>query len=72
MISLAKQERDKRTHLFSLDRLEYAQTDDRYWNTAQKEMLITGKMHPYMRMYWCKRLLTRPDGYSLAFKTEFF
>jgi len=48
---------DPRPHEYSLDRLENAQTDDHYWNLAQREMLVTGKMNNYMRMYWGKKLI---------------
>jgi deoxyribodipyrimidine photo-lyase len=37
--------------------LENAQTHDPYWNAAQRELLVTGKMHNYMRMYWGKKLI---------------
>ncbi|MEN6364973.1 MAG: deoxyribodipyrimidine photo-lyase [Rectinema sp.] len=37
--------------------LEAAATQDRFWNAAQNELVLTGKMHNYMRMYWGKRLL---------------
>lgn len=49
--------KDKRTYLYSFEQLEQALTHDLYWNTAQKEMMITGKMHGYMRMYWGKKIL---------------
>ena len=49
--------RDKREYLYSLEQFEKAQTHDPYWNAAQKEMVITGKMHGYMRMYWGKKIL---------------
>lgn len=48
---------DKRENLYTLEELENAKTNDPYWNAAQKEMMLTGKMHNYMRMYWAKRLL---------------
>lgn len=48
---------DKRAGDYSLDRLLQCATDDIYWNSANKEMMISGKMHNYMRMYWGKRLL---------------
>ncbi len=35
---------DKRPYLYSLPELETAQTHDVYWNAAQKEMVLTGKM----------------------------
>jgi deoxyribodipyrimidine photo-lyase len=37
--------------------LENAKTYDPYWNAAQKELLIRGKMHGYMRMYWGKKII---------------
>jgi len=49
--------RDKREYLYSLEQFEKAQTHDPYWNAAQKEMVVTGKMHGYMRMYWGKKIL---------------
>ncbi|MEJ5244235.1 MAG: deoxyribodipyrimidine photo-lyase [Bacteroidota bacterium] len=48
---------DKRDHIYSIEEFETAKTHDIYWNAAQKEMLTTGKMHGYMRMYWCKKIL---------------
>lgn len=55
--SLEKHLPDKRPVQYSLDRLTAADTDDVYWNAAQREMLETGKMHNYMRMYWGKKVL---------------
>ncbi|MGE5294873.1 MAG: deoxyribodipyrimidine photo-lyase, partial [Solirubrobacterales bacterium] len=49
--------RDKREHVYSLEEFEAAQTHDPYWNAAQREMVLTGKMHGYMRMYWGKKIL---------------
>lgn len=48
---------DKRRYIYSLQELENAETHDEYWNSAQKEMAIRGKMHGYMRMYWGKKIL---------------
>ncbi len=48
---------DPRPTLYSPNQLEQAQTEDPYWNAAQREMLVSGHMHGYMRMYWGKRLL---------------
>ncbi len=55
--SLKKHKPDKREHLYSLNQLENAQTEDDYWNAAQMELLKNGKMHSYMRMYWCKKII---------------
>ncbi len=49
--------RDKREYVYGLEEFETAKTHDPYWNAAQKEMTLTGKMHGYMRMYWGKKIL---------------
>jgi deoxyribodipyrimidine photo-lyase len=48
---------DERLHLYSERELERADTHDRLWNAAQREMLATGRMHGYLRMYWAKKIL---------------
>jgi deoxyribodipyrimidine photo-lyase len=62
--------KDKREYLYSFDQFENAQTHDPYWNAAQMEMVITGKMHNYMRMYWGKKILewtkTPQEAYTMA------
>ncbi len=55
--TLKEHQKDKRPYLYSLEELEAAATHDPYWNAAQKEMVLTGKMHGYMRMYWGKKIL---------------
>ncbi|MHC4374188.1 MAG: deoxyribodipyrimidine photo-lyase [Planctomycetota bacterium] len=62
--------RDKREYIYTLEEFEKAQTHDPYWNAAQKEMVLTGKMHGYMRMYWGKKILewtkSPRQGYKIA------
>lgn len=48
---------DKREHVYSLDELEQGKTHDELWNAAQQQMVLRGKMHGYMRMYWAKKIL---------------
>ncbi len=55
--SLDHHRKDKRTHIYSRQDLELAETHDPYWNAAMKEMMHTGFMHNYMRMYWGKKIL---------------
>lgn len=66
--TLARHHKDQRTYLYSRKQLETAQTHDPYWNAAQLEMVKTGKMHGYMRMYWGKKVLewnkTPADAYQ--------
>lgn len=49
--------KDKRTYRYSRQQFEQALTHDPYWNAAQKQMVLSGKMHGYMRMYWGKKIL---------------
>lgn len=55
--SLAIHKEDKRPKIYSYEELEAAVTGDAYWNAAQLEMIVRGKMHGYMRMYWAKQIL---------------
>jgi len=55
--TLRKHSRDKRDPTYSGDQFERAQTHDPLWNAAQKELLLTGKIHGYYRMYWGKKIL---------------
>ncbi|MFC1781225.1 deoxyribodipyrimidine photo-lyase [Planctomycetota bacterium] len=60
--------RDKREYLYTKVEFENAKTHDPYWNAAQKEMVLTGKMHGYMRMYWGKKILEWSINPQTAFK----
>ena len=60
--------RDKREYIYSLKEFEEAKTHDPYWNAAQKEMVTTGKMHGYMRMYWGKKILEWSKNPQAGFK----
>jgi len=63
---------NKRAYVYSLADLENAATHDNYWNAAQKEMVTTGKMHGYMRMYWGKKILEWSAGLEEAFRTALY
>lgn len=55
--TLRKHEGDKREHLYVAEQLETGETHDPLWNAAQMEMVLTGFMHGYLRMYWAKKIL---------------
>ena len=55
--TLNQHRKDKRPYLYTLEELETAKTYDPLWNASQLEMVKTGKMHGYMRMYWAKKIL---------------
>lgn len=63
--TLAAHAKDPRPVLYSEQQLEQAETHDPLWNAAQMQMVTTGWMHNYLRMYWAKKILelepfTRP------------
>lgn len=55
--TLNEHRRDARQYIYSLHQLEHSRTHDELWNAAQTEMVKTGKMHGYIRMYWAKKIL---------------
>jgi deoxyribodipyrimidine photo-lyase len=61
---------DRREYTYTRRQLENARTHDPYWNAAQNEMRLTGKMHGYMRMYWGKKIIewtrTPEQAYRIA------
>ena len=62
--TLMKHSADKRPYLYTLEQFEKAKTHDSLWNACQIQLLLDGKIHGYMRMYWSKKILEwceRPD-----------
>jgi deoxyribodipyrimidine photo-lyase len=58
---------DKREYLYGQEELETYQTHDPIWNSAQKELVKTGRMHNYMRMLWGKKILEWTPTIEVAF-----
>ena len=56
-MSLDEHRSDLRENIYDYAQLESAKSHDVLWNAAQNEMLNTGKMSGYMRMYWAKKIL---------------
>ncbi len=55
--SLNKHYYDYKDNIYNLEILENSQTHDDLWNAANNQMIKTGKMHGYLRMYWAKKIL---------------
>ncbi len=71
--TLEKHEEDPRPVTYSYEELENGETHDPYWNAAQKELVVLGGMHNYLRMYWGgKKILewspTPKIGFAWALK----
>ncbi|XP_003742363.1 deoxyribodipyrimidine photo-lyase-like [Galendromus occidentalis] len=55
--TLTKHKDDDREQIYDLEKLEKGQTHILAWNAAQRELLATGKIHGYCRMYWAKQIM---------------
>ncbi len=65
--TLERHRRDPRAAVYGLEDLEAANTEDVYWNAAQRQMRRDGYMHGHMRMYWGKKILEWTRSPSQAF-----
>jgi deoxyribodipyrimidine photo-lyase len=55
--SLNKHRDDEREYVYTKEEFENADTHEDLWNASQMQMVKSGKMHGYMRMYWAKKIL---------------
>ena len=58
---------DERQFVYSLEQLEAGETHDELWNAAQREMVVTGEMHNYVRMLWGKNVIAWSRTFEEAF-----
>jgi len=70
--TLDKHRRDPRPYVYTKQQLEQAATHDVFWNAAQEEMVLTGKMNGYMRMYWGKKILEWTVEPAEAYQTAIY
>jgi deoxyribodipyrimidine photo-lyase len=66
--TLAKHAKDPRPVRYTEAQLENAETHDQLWNAAQVQMVSTGWMHNYLRMYWGKKILEWTRSPAEAFQ----
>jgi deoxyribodipyrimidine photo-lyase len=66
--TLAEHKADPRPYHYTEAQLESAETHDPLWNAAQMEMVLTGRMHGYVRMYWAKKILEWTRSPAKAFE----
>jgi deoxyribodipyrimidine photo-lyase len=70
--TLKEHKNDEREHTYTRKQLENAETHDEYWNAAMNEMVHTGYMHNYMRMYWGKKILEWSNTPEHAYRTTLY
>jgi deoxyribodipyrimidine photo-lyase len=67
--SLRAHAKDARQFSYTERQLENAETHDPLWNAAQKQMVLTGWMHGYLRMYWAKKILEWTESPQAGYQT---
>lgn len=65
--SLAEHASDPRPARYTLEQLAGAETHDRVWNAAQRQLVREGRVHNYMRMLWGKNVLAWTESPQQAF-----
>lgn len=70
--TLEEHKQDDRERTYTAKELEAAETHDEYWNAAMREMVHTGYMHNYMRMYWGKKILEWSETPEHAYSTTLY
>jgi len=66
--TLEQHAKDKREYLYSYEDFAEGKTHDPAWNAAQLQMVRTGHMANYMRMYWGKKVLEWTPDWQTAYK----
>ncbi len=66
--SFAQHSGDPRPIVYHERQLEQAETHDPLWNAAHKQMVLSGWMHNYVRMYWAKKILEWSPSVAEAYR----
>jgi len=67
--SLGEHAADARPVLYGRQQMEDAATGDELWNAAERQLVSSGWMHNYLRMYWAKKILEWSRSPAEAFRT---
>jgi deoxyribodipyrimidine photo-lyase len=70
--TLSAHKKDEREFIYSLKKFEEAKTHEDLWNAAQMQLVSTGKLHGYMRMYWAKKILEWSKSPEEALKISIY
>jgi deoxyribodipyrimidine photo-lyase len=71
-VSLEEHLQDQRPYLYDLESFEAYQTHDDLWNACQKDLVVSGKLHSYLRMYWAKKILEWTSSPDEALKIAIY
>lgn len=58
----------EREYIYSLSGFENCATHDSFWNASQNQLVTTGIIHNYMRMYWGKKIIEWTESPDIAYR----
>ncbi|MFZ2493675.1 MAG: hypothetical protein WA208_19520 [Thermoanaerobaculia bacterium] len=64
--TLDRHRSDRRKPVYTFEELAAAATHDEVWNLAQRQLLVTGTMHGYLRMLWGKKIIEWSETPEMA------
>ncbi|CAH8483611.1 unnamed protein product [Heterobilharzia americana] len=64
--TLVQHANDKRNPSYGEETMTNAETKDDLWNAAQRQLVRSGKLHGFLRMYWAKKILEWHEGGPIA------
>jgi len=67
--TLEEHRNDSRVYIYDEEKLEKGLTHDPLWNAAQIDLIKTGKLHGWIRMYWAKKILEWTESPEFALNT---
>lgn len=70
--TLEQHRHDQRQYCYPPDSFEQSLTHDPLWNAAQQQLVISGRLHGYLRMYWAKKILEWSASPDEAFATAVY
>jgi deoxyribodipyrimidine photo-lyase len=70
--TLDEHRQDKRAFLYSAEEFDQGRTHDELWNACQLDLVESGKLHGYLRMYWAKKILEWSASPEEALATAIF
>jgi deoxyribodipyrimidine photo-lyase len=63
---------DERAYIYSTEEFEKSRTHDELWNAAQFQIVQTGNLHGYLRMYWAKKILEWTESPEEALRVSIY
>jgi len=70
--TMRRHRRDRRRPVYTAEQFERAATHDALWNAAQQELLASGVIDGYYRMYWGKKIIEWSRTYDDALRTMIY